>query len=74
MNINKLKETHGKQQNLLRKTQMIRDSKTSNSEINQKKKKLTIKEDTLTSLLMMLLKLNLKTSKTLYQHIMELSI
>ena len=64
----------GKQQNLLRKTQMIRDSKTSNSEINLKKQKLTIKEDTLTSLLMMLLKLNLKTSKTLYQHITELSI
>ena len=74
MNINKLKEMHGKQQNLLRKTQMIRDSKTSNSETNQKKQKLTIKEDTLTSLLMMLLKLNLKTSKTLYQHITELSI
>jgi len=74
MNINKLKEMLGKQQNLLRKTQMIRDSKTSNSEINQKKQKLTIKEDTLTSLLMMLLKLNLKTSKTLYQHITELSI
>ena len=74
MNINKLKEMLGKQQNLLRKTQMIRDSKTSNSEINQKKQKLMIKEDTLTLLLMMLLKLNLKTSKTLYQHITEQSI